>query len=116
MFAGFMGNSVLCTEPLEWKLGGFVFVEKALKDIIPTIRNPQFHIPVIIRQTPMLVIVTSRGASYNEAWGCCSLSGIKVWGYHDIGDDGISLALFLCVDDKERVDGCRVNQLLIQIE
>ena len=35
MFAGFMGNSVLCTEPLEWKLGGFVFVEKALKDIIP---------------------------------------------------------------------------------
>ena len=51
----------------------------------------------------MLVIVTSRGASYNEAWGCCLLSGIKVWGYHDIGDDGISLALFLCVDDKEEL-------------
>ena len=28
---------------------------------------------------------------------------IKVWGYHDIGDDGISLALFLCVDDKEEL-------------
>mgnify|MGYP006907838854 FL=1 len=42
MFAGFMGNSVLCTEPLEWKLGGFVFVEKALKDIIPTSEIPNF--------------------------------------------------------------------------
>ena len=37
MFAGFMGNSVLCTE-----LGGFVFVEKALKDIIPTSEIPNF--------------------------------------------------------------------------
>ena len=43
MFAGFMGNSVLCTEPLEWKLGGFVFVEKALKDIIPTSEIPNFE-------------------------------------------------------------------------
>ena len=42
MFAGFMGNSVLCTEPLEWKLGGFVFVEKALKDIIPFFEIPNF--------------------------------------------------------------------------
>lgn len=74
MFAGFMGNSVLCTEPLEWKLGGFVFVEKALKDIIPISEIPNSY-PGIIRQTPMLVIVTSRGASYNEAWGCCSLPG-----------------------------------------
>ena len=24
-------------------------------------------------------------------------------GYHDIGDDGISLALFLCVVDKEEL-------------
>ncbi len=42
MFAGFMGNSVLCAEPLEWKLGGFVFVEKALKDIIPISEIPNF--------------------------------------------------------------------------
>ncbi|KDS41986.1 hypothetical protein M090_0820 [Parabacteroides distasonis str. 3776 Po2 i] len=42
MFAGFMGNSVLCTEPLEWKLGGVVFVEKALKDIIPFFEIPNF--------------------------------------------------------------------------
>ena len=27
----------------------------------------------------------------------------RVWGYHDIGDDGISLALFLCVVDKEEL-------------
>lgn len=35
--------------------------------------------------------------------GLLFVTGIKVWGYHDIGDDGISLALFLCVDDKEEL-------------
>ena len=42
MFAGFMGNSVLCTEPLEWKLGGVVFVGKGVKNNISTSLIPQF--------------------------------------------------------------------------
>ena len=74
MFAGFMGNSVLCTEPLEWKLGGFVFVEKALKDIIPISEIPNF-ISRYNTTDAHACYSTSRGASYNEAWGCCSLPG-----------------------------------------
>lgn len=43
MFAGFMGNSVLCIETVGVpKPCGFIFVEKALKDIIPTSEIPNF--------------------------------------------------------------------------
>lgn len=88
MFAGFMGNSVLCTEPLEWKLGGFVFVEKALKDIIPTSEIPNFRCPGNNNnRRPCLVIVTSRGALIMKRGAAVCYPG-RVWGYLEVGDNG----------------------------
>lgn len=42
------------------------------------IRNPQFLTPgMIATDAHACYMVTSRGASYNKAWGCCLLSGVR---------------------------------------
>ena len=85
MFAGFMGNSVLCTEPLEWKLGGFVFVEKALKDIIPFFEIPNFVPGNNNNRRPCLLFREEHPIMKRGAAVC--YPG-RVWGYLKEGDNG----------------------------
>ena len=51
----------------------FVFLYFITKNIEKISCWEFFHISIVFFD--LLVIVTSRGASYNEAWGCCLLSG-----------------------------------------